>query len=158
MIKTRGALLVLVAGLLVNTPIVLAGAKKPAVSADELQPARNDLEMDPAFQAKMDQLLTSSKGWSSLTYQEKLKAIDLVINLFKVKENAAILKPVEHYSQRVDVSFSKDPSMATLPLTLVIKILSVMEFDFYNGQDKQALARQTLGPDFFEQGEKRTTQ
>ena len=107
------------------------------------------------FQSKMDKLNESAESWKTLRRSEKLAAISLVIELFKQRENTAILESKDFYLQRVDDNLTADRSMAQLPFPIVIKAIAVMEYDFYNGQDKEALAREVLGEELYERNKTR---
>lgn len=116
------------------------------------------LENDIAFRMKMDEMTKSCQNWSALTQDEKAMAVYLIIEMYKAQQNCAVLNSPEFYAQKIDENIARDPGMATLPLQLVIRILAVMEYDFYNGQDKEALALQTLGQDLYERNKTRREQ
>jgi len=108
-----------------------------------------------AFNQAMSALVTSSAPWLSLDSNLKTRAVDVMINLYKVRENAAILNSSKFYVQKIDESLSQDRDLASVPFPQLIKILAVMEYDFYNGQDKDELARQILGDRLYESNKKR---
>ncbi len=132
----------------------------------KLQPPKNEqnedsglpLESDPMFQAKIDKLFTSVQNWNELTHREKIKAVDIIITLFKQRENSAILNTSEFYVGKIDESFGQDPTMMSMPLPLLVKIFAVMEYDFYNGQEKEKLAMETLGQQMYDDNKKRREQ
>ena len=110
---------------------------------------------EPNFQKIMDQLAVSTESWNKLSQTEKLAAIHLVTELFKQRENSAILQSNEFYLRRIDESLASDSSMALLPFPLVLKVIAVMEYDFYNGENKEQLARTVLGDELFERNKRR---
>lgn len=141
-----------------------AAAQWPEPQTEKPQQAQEEswrskhLDTDPGFQQKMDQLSISSGLWSSLSRDEKLTAVDLCMQLYRARENSAVLNTPEFYVQRLDENFAQDPSMGTLPLPLALKVLAVMEYDYYNGQDKEELAKQILGDALYAQNKQRREQ
>ncbi len=98
-----------------------------------------------SFGDMMNQLSQNLTVWKTMDKANKVKAMDAVINLYKNRENAAILKPGDFYVQKLDEALAGNPAMVNSNLISVVKILSVMEYDFYNGKNKDELARETLG-------------
>ena len=107
------------------------------------------------FEEMMNKLTVSLQGWNQLNQDDKLKAVDAVISLYKVRENSAILNSGSFYVKKVDDTLAGDPSVLNMNLPTVMKILSVMEYDFYNGQNKDELARQILGENGYEANKSR---
>ena len=150
MMKKGVAFLIAVVFMTAGFAVTCVAAKKPDV--------KKDLMSDASFQTKMDQLTKSAQTWNALSGDEKLKAVELMIDLFKVRENSAILKPADFYVQKIDENIVKDASMAMVPLPSVLKVMAVMEYDFFNGQDKEALALQFLGQRLYEDNKRRLAQ
>ena len=120
-----------------------------------LTAAKNESKKELTIQDKMNDLSASAQGWSALSTQEKGQAVNLIMDLFKIRENAAMLKSTDFYVKKIDESLAKDVTMGSLGLPGVVKILAVMEYDYYNGQDKDQLARQLLGPALYEENRRR---
>ncbi|HNV86812.1 MAG TPA: hypothetical protein PKL97_07630 [Candidatus Omnitrophota bacterium] len=137
--------------LLLAVVMMTASCAKPA----ENNAAAPEGGLDPAaFQQAMTQLYTSTGRWFELTRADKIKAVETVFALFKDRENVAIIKTPEFYVDRTDAMLRSNPALG-LNLPTVLKILAVMEYDFYNGQNKDQLARDTLGPQLYEQNRRR---
>lgn len=106
-------------------------------------------------QEMMDQLIRSLENWNGLNPSEKEKAIEVTIGLFKERENTAILKEPPFYAKKLDEALAATPTMGSLDLPTMLKILAVMEYDYYNGQNKDELARQVLGEKMYEENKRR---
>lgn len=104
----------------------------------------------PTFEQMMNQLSVNSLAWGQLKPADKKRAIDAVIQLYRVRDNTAIMNPSDFYVQKTDETIAGDPGVANLDLPQIIKILAVMEYDFYNGQNKEELAKQVLGDKMYE--------
>ena len=104
----------------------------------------------PSFEQMMNQLSVNCLVWGQLSDENKKRAVDAVIQLFKIRDNAAILNPSDFYVNKVNEMLVGNPGAANFDLPQVIRILAVMEYDFYNGQNKDELAKQTLGEKMFE--------
>ena len=126
-----------------------SAAAVPGTALARRPPASENL---PAI---LQQLNNNVETWSSVGQADRVAAVDAVIKLFQTRENVAILNTPEFYSQRIDEYLGANPTMRSLTLPTLIKIASVMEYDFYNGQNKDDLAQQVLGPQLFEQNRQR---
>lgn len=104
----------------------------------------------PSFEQMMNQLSVNCTYWNQLSDENKKRAVDAVIQLYRVRDNVAILGSPDFYVRKVNETLAGDPGVANLDLPQVIKILSVMEYDFYNGQNKDEVAKQTLGEKMYE--------
>ncbi len=124
--------------------------KAPAPAASNPAPAPAAPPAGPTFEQMMNQLSVNSLLWGQLNQEDKKKAVDAVIGLYKVRDNIAILNSADFYARRVDETIAGDPGVANLDLPQIIKILTVMEYDFYNGQNKEELAKKTLGDKMYE--------
>ncbi len=125
------------------------------IAASRKQEPKKPLEQKISFEDKMQQLTASTQIWPALSRDEKVKAVGLIIDLFKVRENSAILKPADFYVTKIDDNSAKDSAMLKVPLPSVVKVMAVTEYDFYNGQDKDSVALQFLGQRLYEENKKR---
>ena len=96
-----------------------------------------------------NQLLASSQTWGSMTVDDRVLSIEMMMKLFKDRENVAILKTADFYAGKITEALAGNPAMQPLPLPSVLKIVSVMEYDYFNGQDKDALAKEVLGEQLY---------
>ena len=106
--------------------------------------------LDPAsFEAAFGSLAQSSVSWSELGQGDKIKAVSRFIELFKEKENTGILNSPKFYVGKIDEMTQGNPELrANLPT--LVKMVAIMEYDFYNGQNKDELARQALGETMYQ--------
>jgi len=110
--------------------------------------------LDPIrYQQAMAQLMQNNSRWHTLERVDKVRVVEAIIEMFKERENAAILNSAESYVDRADQMLRNPSVQANMPT--VIKILAVMEYDYFNGQDKDQLAMQILGQRMYEQNRAR---
>lgn len=148
--KRTGLIVLIVAGVLVvGSCYGFLGIKtdKGAMSA------RKGFGM--AFPDMMNRLSKNMALWGQLSADEKKQAVEAVIGLYKSRDNAAILKSGEFYVGKIDETLTANPSVANMDIMMLLQILAVMEYDFYNGQNKDALARKMLGEKGFEENRNR---
>ena len=102
-----------------------------------------------------DSLKTSSEAWDMIISPDD-KA--LVVNEF-IKEYAAqgvtIKKPGEFYANVIDQMAAGSQEMLAMPFERVLQVVAVMEYDFDNGQNPDALAQKILGPQFYAKNKER---
>ena len=108
-----------------------------------------------AFPDMMTQLSLNMALWERMGGNEKKQAVEAVIGLYKNRDNVAILKTGEFYVGKIDETLSANPSVANMGIMTVMRVLSIMEYDFYNGENKDALARKTLGEKGFSENQMR---
>ncbi len=109
------------------------------------QQAANQTVSVPAFSDMMNQLSQNLQGWSALPPDSKKRAVEAVISLYKNRDNTAILNGADFYVQKLDEALAANAPFMNADILTVVKILAVMEYDFYNGQNKDELAKELLG-------------
>lgn len=100
-------------------------------------------------------LKISSRAWALLIDQE---AKEIVVWQFMQdfrRAGITISKPPPFYVQTIDAMAQGDPQMLQQPFDRLLQVVAIMEYDFDNGQDKDALARKVLSPQTFEHNKKR---
>lgn len=107
------------------------------------------------FPDLMNQLSQNMSLWSRMNQNEKKLAVSAVIGLYKSKENVAVLNTPEFYIAKIDENLASAPMVANLNIMALLRILAIMEYDYYNGQDKDELARQVLGEKGFADNQRR---
>ncbi|MBI3306659.1 MAG: hypothetical protein HYZ84_02475 [Candidatus Omnitrophica bacterium] len=133
-----------------------AAAPAGAVPAGGIAaPAVNREPPSPQIQTIVAALNNDTQGWLGLRNADKVASVEAMIILFRERENVAITKSPEEYVGKIDAMLSGNESMKTMTLPTLIKIAAVMEYDFYNGQDKEALAQQVLGDQLYQQNKAR---
>lgn len=142
----KGKVFVGICSLLLVSSFMVTGC-----SPKQDMPAKSGVE----FESMMNQLMTSTEAWPELGQGDKIKAIETVINLYRMKENVAVLKPASFYAQRIDESVATNPDMKKVNLPAVLRLIAIMEYDYYNGQDKEELAKKLLGEKMYEANKER---
>ncbi|MBI3306466.1 MAG: hypothetical protein HYZ84_01480 [Candidatus Omnitrophica bacterium] len=157
----KGKTVVIIGLLLVITNAMTAAfisgrspASAPAIGGAG-EPAIKREPPSPQIQTIVAALNNDSQGWLGLANADKVASVDAMIILFRERQNSVILKSPEEYVQKIDGMLTANPTMKSLTLPTLLKIASVMEYDFYNGQDKEALAQEVLGPQLYQQNKAR---
>ena len=107
------------------------------------------------FPDMMNQLSKNMDLWERMNSKEKTLAVEAVIGLFKNRDNTAILNTPEFYIGKIDETLSGNPAVSHMDIMTLIRVLAVMEYDFYNGQNKDELAKKLLGEKGFEENKTR---
>lgn len=108
-----------------------------------------------AFPDMMTQLSRNMALWERMGGDEKKQSVEAVIGLYKNRDNVAILNTGEFYAGKIDETLKANPSVANMDIMTLLRVLSIMEYDFYNGENKDALARKTLGEKGFAENQTR---
>ncbi len=96
-----------------------------------------------------------STAWSLLIDNyAKYMTVEEYKNRFR-RDNVKINKPPAYYARMIDELSHQNPTMLEQPFSNLMQILSIMEYDFDNGIDKDALAQKVLGPEMYEANKKR---
>jgi hypothetical protein len=121
----------------------------PAVA----QPAYGNLFYTPPVEevvnitdvwAKMEE---SSRVWQSMIDMEpKILTVSRMVDHFK-NQGITIRKAPSHYVQLIDSMAFQNPQMLEQPFENIMKVVAIIEYDFDNGQNKDALARQIFSDD-----------
>jgi len=132
----------------------IAGQK--AVMQQQARPAASE-EVQQIV--NLDQLLQtfeeSSRAWPLIIDMEAKEAVvQAHIARFR-QQNVLIRKSPGHYAQMVDTMAAQTPEMLRQPFLQILQVVAVTEYDFDNGQDKDALARKVLSPQAFRQNKER---
>ena len=140
----------------------LVSCSEPMNNSNAAAPAHADVGAGSNVPAlpieKMTGLLNKMETWNELSPLEKEGAIKTIFDLFRNRENSAITKSAKFYADRVDAALTENPTFLNASLPSLVKILAVMEYDFYNGQNKETLAQQVLGDKLYESNRKRLEQ
>jgi len=108
-----------------------------------------------AFPDMMTQLSQNLTLWERLSAAEKKQAVDAVIGLYKNRDNIAILNAGDFYVTKIDETLKANPPVISMDIMTMMRILAVMEYDFYNGENKDALAKKLLGEKGFAENQMR---
>ncbi len=119
-----------------------SGEKKnvPAHSSTSIPRERN-----VPFPQMMGALSQNMTLWPTLSQDNKKSSVEAAILLFRNRQNSAILRPAEFYVAQIDEAIQANSTLQKTDLMTMVKMMSVMQYDFYNGQNKDALAKEVLG-------------
>ncbi len=131
------------------------GAKKtttkPAAANPEPQKtASASLGQNPTISQMMTALSQNLAVWPSLSSENKKQSVEAAKLFYRDAQNTAILRPAEFYAQQIDDGLRTNPEMRNADIMTVLRMMAVVEYDFYNGQNKDALAKEVLGAEVFE--------
>lgn len=97
------------------------------------------------FPVMMGQLSQNLIIWDRLGQSEKEEAVNAVMTLYKTRDNTAMFNDAKFYVNKINETLQVNPGVRGLDIMTVVRILAVMEYDFYNGQNKDELAKEVLG-------------
>ncbi len=102
------------------------------------------------FPQMMGALTQNMTLWPALTQDNKMHAVEAAVLIFRDRQNSAILRPAEFYATQIDQALHANPTLQQTDLISMVKMMAVMQYDFYNGQDKDKLAKEVLGEAMYE--------
>lgn len=121
-------------------------------------PAQEKVEQVADFDDVVASLDQSSHAWPLVMDKEaKEILIDHYIQQYRQK-GIVIRKPPLHYAGMVDSMSREAPEMLNQPFSQILQIMAIMEYDFDNGQSKDAMARKILGEKSYYQNLERLRQ
>lgn len=140
-------------------------AQQPAFSSEEAPqvtpaPTGNPQETQEVVDLSQvwKKLDKKSAIWTALDDdQAKLATVSEYISRFQ-KEGVKISQPPAHYVQMIDQISGDNPQMLQRPFGELLQIMAIVEYDFDNGMDRDALAKQVLGDAGYEANKKRFAQ
>ena len=92
--------------------------------------------------------------WSLLMDdQAKVLTVSEYIDRFH-QEGVKIVEPPLHYVQMIDQIVAQNPQMLQRPFGELLQISAIVDYDFDNGMDKDALAKKVLGEAGYEANKK----
>ncbi|MFA5088703.1 MAG: hypothetical protein WC552_06685 [Candidatus Omnitrophota bacterium] len=98
---------------------------------------------------------TSSEAWALIIDQvSKEMIVAHYIGLFRQK-GITLRKLPPHYAGLIDSMSEGNPSLLRKPFAEILQILAILEYDFDNGQNKDAMALKILGQAGFAENKKR---
>jgi len=108
-----------------------------------------------AFGDMMNQLSQNMSLWNRMSPDEKKQSVDAVVAVYKNRDNIAILNSADFYVTKINETLVNNASVANLDIMTMLRILAVMEYDYYNGQNKDELALKILGEKAFAENQTR---
>ncbi len=148
--KNKSVVLVLAALVLVQWGFDWGAPKKEAKPVAVSAPAKQVASgANIQFPQMMNALSENLKIWPSLSQENKKKAVEAAMMLFRERQNSAIMRPADFYVTQIDQGLSTNAQLQNADILSIVKMMAVMEYDFYNGQDKDALAKEVLGEQMY---------
>jgi hypothetical protein len=155
----------------------VAQAKAEAYAVQEMQARRqaqtyqagqevmNNRPYEPASSKDIQDVVDISDVWRKLDNDSRTWAL-LIDNQAKVatvseyvdrfsKQGVKIQGPPIDYVHMIDDLAMQSPTMLTRPFKEILQIVAIMQYDFDNGMNKDALAQKMLGPDLYASNKKR---
>ena len=108
--------------------------------AQAQEPAQDVADIKDVINA----LSQSARDWTLIIDKP---AKDAVVSFFIAQfqnQRTIIRKPASYYASMIDTMAQTQPAMLNLPLPNILEILAVVDYDFDNGQNKDAMAMKIL--------------
>jgi len=103
-----------------------------------------------SFSQMMTALSQDLVSWPRLSAENKNQAVEAAKLFFQDSFNSAILRPADFYVAQIDEVLIANQSLQQVDLMSVLKMMAVAEYDFYNGQNKDELAKEILGDEIYQ--------
>lgn len=123
--------------------ILILAAQTAAVPAHAEDAAKKEVNLP--YQQMMGILMQNLTVWPLLSKNDKTKALEGAIRMYRNRDNIAILRSADFYASQMDHAIQANPDFQKSDIMTALKILSVMEDDFYNGQNREKLGKEVLG-------------
>ncbi|HTY45421.1 MAG TPA: hypothetical protein VMD52_05485 [Patescibacteria group bacterium] len=130
-----------------------SAAGMPPIPQQAIPPAGEDANVD--LIRIINGMKTSSKGWLQIADPKKREMVVYYFITEDKDKGIKINKPALHYRGMIDGMAAQTPDMLNLPFEQVLQIVAILEYDFDNGQDKDAMARKILGEEEYQKNKKR---
>ncbi len=101
------------------------------------------------YNAMMGDLSQSLQNWQSLHPDDQRLAVAAIMQLLAQQKRGTMTLPPAYYADRINQTMQVNQEVMTMPLDRVLVIMAVMDYDFDNGQDKELLAQEVLGPSMY---------
>ncbi len=107
----------------------------------------------------LDQMVTaldeSGQPWSLMMDMEAKQAVVAYYIQRYQEQGVVIAKSPDFYAKMIDAMSAGAPQMLDNPFPRVLQVVAIMEYDFDNGYDKDAMARQILGEEGYRNNRQR---
>lgn len=125
-------------------PMTMPGVQQPAYGNLFYTPPVEEVVNITDVWKKMEE---NSRVWNTMIDMEpKILTVSRMVDHFK-NQGITIRKAPSHYVQLIDSMAFQNPQMLEQPFENIMKVVSIIEYDFDNGQNKDALARQIFPDD-----------
>ena len=118
---------------------------------EEAVEVKDEVDLNQIVEA----LQSSSQAWDLIIGRQNKEIVaQAFIDRYK-QQGVIIQKPAGYYANFIDEMAKNSPEMLAMPFDRVLQVVAVMEYDFDNGQNKDALAQKILGQAFYEKNKQR---
>jgi len=119
--------------------------------ADGMDEVRDIVTLDQF----LDSLKDSSRNWALIIDPEAKQAV--VEHYIRQYESRGIVisKPAVQYASMIDAMSEETPHMLDQPFERILQVTAIVEYDFDNGQNKDAMALQILGEEGYRHNRER---
>lgn len=133
--------------------------KRAAMQGGDQQPAEvppEEVKAEEDFNEVLKTFEQSSQAWPLIIDKEPKVAIVADYIQRYQKQGVVITRSPEYYVQLIDGASQASPQMLQQPMETVLRIMAIIDYDFENGQNKDAMALKVLGSQqAFEENKKR---
>ena len=136
------------AKVLVSSPYSPSGEGRSARTAGEIS-------VEESLTQLLMMLDRSSEMWLEINDRRyKMLVVTRYVERYS-RQGVRIKKPAEEYVNSIDEMASADARLLSRPFKEVLKMVAVLEYDFGNGEDPEALALRYLGEKAYRENKKR---
>ncbi len=137
------------------TSVFSSGVPQGRNLRQQRAPNPEEVKQEVTLDQLSENLLSSSQAWNLIIQPaDKVTVVQQFVDQYH-QQGINISKPPEIYAGMIDQMVQGDGRMLDLPFDQVLKIMAIMEYDFDNGQDKDAMAQKILGPAMYEKNRQR---
>ncbi len=83
--------------------------------------------------------------WDGLSYDDKVKMVAGVIQMFKEERGVIMRKEPAFYVDEVEIARAKNPDLFSRPIGAILRVMFILNRDFGDGRDPDDAIRQELG-------------
>ncbi len=133
--------------------------KEPESLAEEAAESGQEEAVEVKDEVDLNQIVevlqSSSQAWALIISREDKEIVAQTFIDRYGQQGITIQKPAGYYANFIDEMAKNSPEMLAMPFDRVLQVVAVMEYDFDNGQNKDALAQKILGASFYEKNKQR---
>lgn len=137
-----------------QTRVLMSGKSGPGSSVAQKETADGGGEITD-MPHLLNALRSSSRAWALIEENgDKQAVVQRFIDGFG-NQGVTIKKSPAYYQNFIDQMTQRNPQMLDVPFDRLFQTVTVMEYDYDNGQEKDEIARQMLGTRLYEKNKKR---
>ncbi|MDD5216512.1 MAG: hypothetical protein PHS88_00255 [Candidatus Omnitrophica bacterium] len=132
------------------TPKTIVSASSPATAAKPIpvpKPVSPPTSSAPDIAKAVQQMKVTSTNWGRIQSQETKTAIAGYFIAEYKRRGVMIKNTPEYYAGAIDEMTRQNPDFLSQPFDKLLRFVSVIDYDYDNGQDKDQMVLQFLGPE-----------